>query len=76
MYKLKLQKNVALFQDLITDQLDDLASRTTVEQFARNESILNEGDIGEHLYILESGSAKPFVSNQVDEELAFYYATR
>ncbi len=72
MDKLKLLKNVPLFLGLAPDQLDDLASRCAVEKFCRNETILTEGDIGERLYILESGSAQVFVGNQSDEVLVLF----
>ena len=73
MNKLKLLKQVPLFLDLANDQLDDLASRCTVESFSANEVILHEGGIGEQLYILESGTAKVYVGNPPDEELVLFF---
>ena len=65
-------KNVPFFLDLAINQLQDLAGRCTFEQFARNEPILIEGDIGERLYILESGSAKVFIGDSAEEELVLF----
>lgn len=70
--KRELLRCVPIFADLAADLLDDLAKSCETVHFARNETILNEGDLGEHLYILESGSAKVFIGNNPDEELVLF----
>jgi len=50
-----LLKRVSLFQDLGTDELQQISQITTTQTFEPYESIIKEGEIGDRCYIVVSG---------------------
>jgi CRP/FNR family cyclic AMP-dependent transcriptional regulator len=56
---------VTFFKRLETDELERLATRVEQVTFAANETIFNENDKGDALYVIDSGSVRIWV---IDED--------
>jgi len=69
---ISLLKRVELFSHLTQEQLSALATQTREQSFRKHAVLINEGDIGESMYIIKSGSVKVFVSDDDGRELVLY----
>jgi CRP-like cAMP-binding protein len=58
MERLLALRNVALFAHLTLDQLDAVASFLEEMQYLEGETIVREGETGEHLYVLLDGEVQ------------------
>ena len=67
-----LLHHVELFSHLTTDQLDQLAAQARELSFRKHAVLINEGDPGESMYVIKSGSVKVFVSDEEGRELVLY----
>jgi len=55
--------SVPLLAGLSCDPLTSLARRLSVERFAAGDIIIRRGDVGDRLYLVESGEVEVFASN-------------
>ena len=55
----------------LPDSLQRLAQRGVVKQFPRGESLIREGELGDTIFIVLSGSIKAFSVNDSHRELVF-----
>ncbi len=67
-----LLKEVPTFSELDADALESLAGKSRRHTFKKNTVIMPEGEPGECLYIIESGSVKVFVGDEDGRELVLY----
>ena len=51
------------------DTLRGIASTGVVRSFPRNTILINEGDLGDGLYVILSGRVKVYSSNEAGREL-------
>jgi CRP/FNR family transcriptional regulator, cyclic AMP receptor protein len=68
-----LLKQVYLFKHLEGTELQAIAAQTREVSFKKNAILMTEGDIGESMYIIRSGSVKVFVSDSDGKELILYH---
>jgi len=54
----KFFKNISLFSELNDTELDAIAALATTHHFAKQYAIVQEGDMGEALYVILEGSVK------------------
>lgn len=64
--------NVELFSHLTAEQLEQLAAQTRELTFRKNAVLMNEGDPGESMFVIKSGSVKVFLSDEDGRELVLY----
>lgn len=64
--------NVDMFSHLTGDQLHQLAGQTRELSFRKNAVLMNEGDAGESMYVLKSGSVKVYLSDEEGRQLVLY----
>ncbi|MFK8080176.1 MAG: Crp/Fnr family transcriptional regulator [Granulosicoccus sp.] len=64
--------HVELFSHLTTGQLEQLAAQTRELTFRKNAVMMNEGDPGESMFVIKSGSVKVFLSDEDGRELVLY----
>mgnify|MGYP000052608316 CR=1 FL=1 len=69
---IELLRHVDLFEHLTEDQLSDLAAQTRELNFRKHAIMMTEGDAGESMYVIKSGSVKVFVSDEEGRELVLY----
>lgn len=67
-----LIKQVDIFSDLDAQSLDLLATRSRMLTFRKNSILMSEGETGESMYIIESGSVKVFISDEHGSELTLF----
>ncbi|OED39304.1 hypothetical protein AB833_17235 [Chromatiales bacterium (ex Bugula neritina AB1)] len=65
-------KVVPIFNELSDEALQELADKCRRLIFKRNTVMMPQGEPGECLYIIESGSAKVFVGDSNGRELVLY----
>lgn len=68
--RLRFFKSVPLFADLTTTELSALARDFIRREFQEGESIFQQGDPGEVLYLIESGQVRIFVQGRDGQELS------
>ena len=68
----RLLSGVELFSHLTTEQLEQLAQHARELNFRKHTVLINEGDPGECMYIIKTGSVKVFVSDEDGRELVLY----
>ena len=56
--KIDFLRNIKLFSSLSDDELNHISSKVFIEEFKRNEVILQEEDTNEFMYIILFGTAK------------------
>ena len=56
--KIDFLRNIKLFSSLSDDELSHISSKVSIEEFKRNEVILQEEDTNEFMYIIIFGTAK------------------
>ncbi|MFH5187176.1 Crp/Fnr family transcriptional regulator [Paenibacillus sp. TAB 01] len=64
---LRLLKNVPLFQDLSDDELEGIAPLFVERKFKKNTVLFFEGDMGDELFIIETGLVKVYRIDHVKE---------
>jgi len=69
---IELLRHVDLFQHLTEQQLEDLAAQTRELSFRKHAVLMTEGDAGESMYVIKSGSVKVYVSDDEGRELVLY----
>jgi CRP/FNR family cyclic AMP-dependent transcriptional regulator len=62
-------QNIEIFYGLCNEDLMLLQQHMTVRAYSKNTIILNEGDDASSLYVILSGSAKVFLSNDEGKEI-------
>jgi len=70
----ELLRQVELFSHLTTEQLERLALQTRELRYRKHAILMNEGDVGESMYVIKSGTVKVFVSDEDGHELVLYEA--
>jgi len=65
-------RQVELFEDLTDEQLALLAAQSRELSFRKHAVLMTEGDVGESMYVMTSGLAKVFVSDEDGKELVLY----
>lgn len=65
-------KNVPLFSELDADALDLLLAHSRSLSFRKNTVLMSEGETGESMYVVRSGSIKIFVSDEDGHEIVLY----
>jgi len=68
-----LLQQVYLFKHLDEAELNAIASSSREVSFKKNAIVMTEGDVGESMYIIKSGSVKVFVSDTDGKELILYH---
>jgi len=61
--------NIPLFENLSEENIDCITNLTCIKTYAKNTTIIYEGDISDSLYILLSGRARVFSSDEQGKEL-------
>lgn len=69
---IEILRPVELFQHLSEEQLSLLAEHSREVQFRKNAILMTEGDAGESMYVIQSGTVKVFVSDEDGKELVLY----
>jgi len=67
-----LLAHVELFSHLTEEQLAQLAAQTRELSFRKNAVMMNEGDPGESMFVIKSGSVKVYLSDEDGRELVLY----
>ena len=65
-------KNVPLFSELDAEALDLLLAHSRSPTFRKNTVLMSEGETGESMYVVRSGSIKIFVSDEDGHEIVLY----
>lgn len=68
----QLIKQVDLFADLDEESLVLLVSHSRAISFKKNSILMTEGETGESLYIIESGSVRIYVSDEQGAEMTVF----
>jgi CRP/FNR family cyclic AMP-dependent transcriptional regulator len=69
---IELLKQVDLFKHLTDIQLTELAAQSREISFRKHAILMTEGDRGESMYVINSGSVKVYVSDDEGRELVLY----
>lgn len=69
---IELLRHVTLFEHLTEEQLADLAAQSRELHYRKHAILMTEGDVGESMYVIKSGSVKVFVSDEEGRELVLY----
>ena len=69
---IELLKHVDLFKHLTDTQLTELAAQSREISFRKHAILMTEGDTGESMYIINTGSVKVYVSDDEGRELVLY----
>ncbi len=67
-----LLSEVELFSHLTEEQLQQLALQARESSFRKHAVIMSEGDQGDSMYVIKSGSVKIFLSDDDGRELVLY----
>ena len=67
-----LLRHVDLFQHLTDEQLTSLSDQAREVSFRKHAVLMTEGDVGESMYVIKSGSVKVYVSDDEGRELVLY----
>lgn len=62
-------RKVALFSELSDAELDFLTARSSSRSYGRGAIIVNEGDEGNALFVIQSGSVKTYLSDDKGKEV-------
>ncbi len=66
---MKYLDRVDLFDGLSDEQAEVLKGRSRIRSFAPNTIVVNEGDDGSSLFVVQSGSLKVFLTDNVGREV-------
>ncbi|MEE9322898.1 MAG: Crp/Fnr family transcriptional regulator [Granulosicoccus sp.] len=67
-----LLKNVPIFTDLDEKSVEMVLSRARVQTYRKNTILMSEGDSGECMYVIQSGSVKIYVSDEDGNEVILF----
>jgi len=67
-----LIRQVDIFAELDPKSIELLVTRSRVLSFRKNSILMTEGETGESMYIIESGSVKIFISDEQGGELTLF----
>ena len=56
--------NISLFRILSDDKIEFLQNNLKIERFQNGKKIINQGDIGDKLFIIKSGRVDFFVNSR------------
>lgn len=62
-------KAVPFFTQLTEDELDHIRSLAAEKRYPKNAVVLSEGEMGDSLYMIQSGKVKVFISDQDGREM-------
>lgn len=65
-------KQVPIFSDLDEDALRLVSSKSRTLKFRKNTILMNEGETGESLYLINSGKVKIFISDENGDEMTLF----
>jgi len=65
-------RQVELFEHLTEEQLQLLAKQSREIAFRKHAILMTEGDVGESMYVMLTGLAKVYVSDEDGKELVLY----
>jgi len=65
-------RQVELFEHLTEEQLQLLAKQSREISFRKHAILMTEGDVGESMYVMLTGLAKVYVSDEDGKELVLY----
>lgn len=68
-----LLKNIPIFTDLDEAAIEAVLSRSRTLTFRKNTVLMSEGETGECMYVIQSGSVKIFVSDENGNELILFF---
>lgn len=68
--KQNLLRSVPLFSRLSDEHLQLLVKNLGIQTFQRGDMLMQQGDIGEELYIIVSGQVRIFTINEVGQDLS------
>lgn len=68
-----LLREVPIFSELNEEALNDLAAKSRRHSFKKNTILMPEGEAGECLYIIESGTVNVYVGDDDGRELVLYH---
>jgi len=68
----EILKNIPLFTDLDEAALDTMLSHSRTLAFRKNTVLMSEGETGECMYVIQSGSVKIYVSDENGNELILF----
>ncbi len=66
---MKYLDRVDLFDGLSDEQAEVLRGRSRIRSFAPNSIVVNEGDDGSSLFVVQSGSLKVFLTDNIGREV-------
>ncbi len=69
---IELLRHVDLFEHLTDEQLNELAIQSREVSFRKHAILMTEGDSGESMYVIKTGSVKVYVSDDDGRELILY----
>lgn len=67
-----LIRNIPIFTDLDEAAIEAILQRSRALTFRKNTVLMSEGETGECLYVIQSGSVKIFVSDEDGNELILF----
>ena len=67
--KIDFLRNIRLFSSLSDEELSYISSKVLIEEFKRNEVILQEEDTNEFMYIIIFGTAKVTQTTKEGKEI-------
>ena len=62
-------KGIAIFENLSDEDIRFLTERAAVRSYPRGAIIVNEGDEGNSLFVIQSGSVKAYLSDDTGKEV-------
>lgn len=69
MFTKALLKKTGLFNHLSQDRFNKLLQKLRIRDFKSGETILHEGDLGHHFYIIKKGSVRIYKHDLANEEI-------
>lgn len=69
---IELLKQVDLFKHLTEEHITELAAQAREISFRKHAVLMTEGDTGESMYVISSGSVKVYVSDDEGRELVLH----
>lgn len=67
-----LLKQASIFSDLSEEELSIVATKSRTMKFHKNTILMNEGETGESLYLINKGKVKIFVSDEEGDEITLF----
>jgi len=64
-----MQEKIALFSELLLENIEFIASKGLVRTYPKNTILINEGDESDTFYVIRSGRVKVYVSDENGREV-------